>query len=236
MGWEQDVWPVLRTKLAVGDIVVLQYDASNYHTVMVTDPTDDVPIAHTEWDGIEIAELQSRAKNAAWVFRPREKTLAHAAVTYAKNWALPPAVGMRPGKPPAGYRYSHARAFAVSHEKKANSPLPFEYEALRRAVKWSLRDATESRFSKNKGTTCCTFVTACYQAAAFSTIAREARTRALTYINEVRQPKAEWRKLDKEGKGIVVVPGDPNPRFPAYKEHSNVGAREPDAFAKATAL
>ena len=94
-------------------------------------------IGHTEWDGMEIAELKSRAQNPAWVFRSKHTNLAAAAVRYATYWAQPasPGFAMRRGKPPAGYRYSHARGYVVSNEKKAGSQLPFEYEALRRALK-----------------------------------------------------------------------------------------------------
>jgi hypothetical protein len=238
MTWVTDVWPQRRAMVGTGDIVVFQYtpgDPNSFHTVLVTDPKGAVSISHTEMDGMEISYLEAKAKDMAWVFKPRDTDLGATAARYATFWSQPAVSGMRHGAPPAGYRYSHARAYAVGHEKKdPQSTLPFEFEALRRAIKWSLRDSAETRFSNHKGTTCCTFVTASFQAAVFSRIPVERRKTALAYMNSVRNEKAAWRKDDKTGGGKVLVEGEA--RFWAYKSVSNVGAKVPNALEEAVAL
>lgn len=62
-----------------------------------------------------------------------------------------------------------SRYYSVQAFRNANLSPAFEYDSLYRAVKWAckLREA----FSQNRGTTCCAFITACYQASVIGHLA-----------------------------------------------------------------
>lgn len=175
----------------------------------------DTPTVHLTWGGLEIWPFEHQGARPDYLFRCPNADLARKATEYALGWAkiVPSTVRNT---------YHHSRAKAVMHDVCSGGDLPFGFDALRRAIKWSRRD--ESPFSASKGLSCCAFVIACYQAAAFSEInvTAEKRAKAWEKLESLRVPKADFRSARTVHQ-------------PDYREYANPGAKEADAVTQVLA-
>lgn len=201
-----------------GDVVFFcnneEYTAN--HTGVVLSQGSDADLAHCTKEGVHRVKVGQLpiVSYETFVYRlVNRPVLAHNAAQFASWWTKPEG---------SKTKFSENRAYAVSHAYKNmhESELFFDFNAIRRALKWSLRDGDGDSFSKNQGATCCAFVTACYQAAAFSSIERGKRVSAFDKAKELANPKPPWRNEQyHEGKKV----------WKAYKEISNAGSSTKDA-------
>ena len=118
--------------------------------VIKGDFPDVLPTAGAEWNavGFRLAPDAGLASGAA-----------SDAAFYADLWSV--AEGSAPRTV-----YGTPRASGIKQHLKTSPaiPPPFEFDALYRALKWASRNDEGVALSRNKGITCCAFVTACYQA------------------------------------------------------------------------
>lgn len=82
------------------------------------------------------------------------------AAFYANLWSISEAEG----SPTTIYGTHRASGIKQYLKMSPNTPPPFEFDALHRALKWASRNDEGVALSRNKGITCCAFVAACYQA------------------------------------------------------------------------
>ncbi|WP_108261000.1 hypothetical protein [Mangrovicoccus ximenensis] len=120
-------------------------------------------------------------------------------------------------------RYSGVQAWL--HQ---DASAPFEFDALYRAFKWATRMRTG--FSKTSGTTCCAFITACFQAAAVDHFTRDHRNTAaiLALLAELR-----GEKMPKQERQSLFVEAGPKKKkiaLGALREHANPGGFKPHLF------
>lgn len=170
---------------------------------------------HLTWGGLETWDFDWQGARPDYLFRCPNSVLASKAAEYALAWSKIVPSSTR-------NTYDQTRAKAVMHDLCKGGDLPFDFDGLRRAVKWSRR--AESPFSLHKGLSCCAFVVACYQAAAFSDInvTSENRAKAWDKLEALRVGKAEFRQGH-------------NVHNPAYREYANPGAKETDAMTQVIA-
>ncbi|MGV7210793.1 hypothetical protein ACLB1G_23415 [Oxalobacteraceae bacterium A2-2] len=81
------------------------------------------------------------------------------AAFYADLWSI-----TEGGTPTTIYGTPRASGIKQYLKVSPDVPPPFEFDALYRALKWASRNDEGVALSRNKGITCCAFVTACYQA------------------------------------------------------------------------
>lgn len=175
------------TTLQRGDIVIVQYSAHQGHTMIVTQRLDDngtrdsYRIAHcpgpNDVTRVELLSAVCPAQNVqddslfAWFRADNDK--ANLAATLAAHWSTQnnnSAYGNLPayntvthvGTPEA----SRARGVARQYDHGNGDHPPLKYDGLFRIFKWADKYQNAGAFSANRGTTCCSFVMACHQAAA----------------------------------------------------------------------
>lgn len=146
-----------------GDIVLFQWTNDFWHTAVYYDDGQHRGIAHcaNEQLGTLIEKIEDDHGKAKHVYAFRVPTArAHALppiMSLVRGWAVP-----RDGDRTTGY--GTARGSGVIKEYDKNNPgttPPFEFDALFRVFKWL---GGREKFSRDRGTTCCAFVTACFQA------------------------------------------------------------------------
>lgn len=100
-----------------------------------------------------------------------------------------------------------SRYSGVQDQLKAGANPPFEFDALYRAFKWANR--MRSGFSKNRGITCCAFITACFQAAAVDHFTGDFRkTKAgFDMLSQLRGDKASLRTIDVDDPANYIAVG-----------------------------
>jgi hypothetical protein len=114
------------------------------------------------------------------------------------------------------------RAQGVIHENGAR--VPFEFDALYRALKWAAR--VDSPLSQNRGITCAPFVVACYHAAA---IHQSTPSHRRDQIAQTATVVKGWRAQkpilpDPNAAGGTVMLGMKSKYYPnAFREFSNAG-------------
>lgn len=149
-------------RLQHGDIVLFQWTNDFWHTAVYYNDGQHQGIAHcaNEQQGTLIEKVEGdhgKAKNV-YAFRiPTARANALQTIMgLVRGWAIP-----RDGNQTVGY--GTARGSGVVKEYDKNNPgnrPSFEFDALFRVFKWL--DGRD-KFSRNRGTTCCAFVTACFQ-------------------------------------------------------------------------
>ncbi|MEM7189827.1 MAG: hypothetical protein AAF439_09465 [Pseudomonadota bacterium] len=166
----------------------LLYESDSMHTIAHCDPPV-LSFGHP-------SELTEGSADAV-IYRCSDTDLSTKAVVYAKEWARW-ALDARESVPPGTTMYPSG-AGARHHGVIRDRPIPFQFDALYRAVKWAARLSTlhedmpeQAQLSKNRGTTCCAYVIACYQAAAFNNYAKGVGAKlriAETCLKAARGPK-----------------------------------------------
>lgn len=203
------------------------------HTFIVTEDGElkrTTKTIHLTWGGLYPADFEDHGlASIKYIFRCLRQPLASRAAGYAETWLRKmPAKDVRNPQPDARPRdtYSQDRARAVKHDVGKKGNLPYEFDALRRSLKWQRR--VDAPFTNNRGATCAAWVVACYQAAAFSDPSIEAPARdgcwALVSDSRIAKPQRAERVL-AHGKDKAD-----------YRELKNLGAKAPDAMTRALAL
>ncbi|MEA2563926.1 MAG: hypothetical protein QOH06_5430 [Acidobacteriota bacterium] len=206
--------------LSKGDILFRKQPF--HHTMMVMEPLDFAkPDWYQEGKDVEIvhaASIDSHVYREVidlvasdpvqrfTAYRANDGTVSRAAFGYANVWAWTrdmKAKGLKTLKKGAkgktSYSYTPAekeldgiarsRYYGVQEMKTIGNP-PFDFDALYRAFKWANRG--REAFSKNRGTTCCAFITACHQAAVVDTVAGgnfQKVAKAFKFLEEARAKK-----------------------------------------------
>lgn len=122
----------------------------------------------------------------------------------------------------------HASRFTGMIRTGSFNDIPFEFPALQRLLKWTLRAIEEATFSENRGITCAAFVAACHQVARLRAFFDQTGTRyqpdrlrtCLNQLDTLVQTKASLRE-GLEVLGTDERTGKPIYRDQAYREHSN---------------
>jgi hypothetical protein len=180
--------------LRVGDLIFRI--GTFHHTMIISDPmslsdyalykqqeSHEIEVIHAasidssvyrETINIESSELSG---NHFTFYRPVDARLNNG-LSFAKIWSR-----YRTKKAPETRgdltKYSYAQLNSSGADMSRYSGVqqwlhsgqnpPMEFDALYRAFKWATRQRTG--FSKNRGTTCCAFITACYQASVIDSLA-----------------------------------------------------------------
>jgi hypothetical protein len=180
-----------------GDIVFftskdVAHDSNAEHVGLVVSPDDQTSIryAHSAMSsGVRQAKLEvgSPSVTKFWTcaFHCRNTDLASRAVAYASQWAVDMTA--------ATTQFSEVRLRAMTMNKDVGGGHHFNGDALRRALKWAVRDGSEEglgTLSAKVGVHCPMFVVACYHAAAMSSlIDRENLQLALGVMDDLRKTK-----------------------------------------------
>ena len=176
----------------------------------------DAETVHLTWGGIEMWPIEHQGGRPDYLFRCPDAALAAKAADYAMAFA----------KHSRNHHYDQARSKAVMHDLLSNGALPYDFDALRRSLKWGRKAEAVSALSERKGLSCCAFIVACFQAAAFSS----------PNIEKVKLDKA-WEKIellrvDKSDFRSTTAASVSNPN---YREAANPGAKALDARAQVLA-
>lgn len=166
--------------LHAGDVICCVIGEDSAHTAMfvgnISKDGDTIPaIVHTDTTGT-IYDSVDAIWEGSWepeIFSCTVDGLGAKAAVYAQEWARwqdDDAADLTTYSDEVGGR-SHAVMKGATPE--------FGYDALYRTVKWANRLSAihedmleQAQLSQNRGTTCCAFVAACYQAAAINKFAR----------------------------------------------------------------
>ena len=145
-----------------------------------------------------------------------------AAAFYANLWCV---VG---GASPTKYGLDRARGIKQYGKSFNNVAPPFNFDALFRSLKWASRNDEGVAFSRDKGITCCAFVTACYQSAVLLQLSfwdKEKIAKAFTRLQDLRVNKKDAaNKVKRHEK--VLYQGHPVDNY--YTSGvSNVGMKSP---------
>lgn len=122
----------------------------------------------------------------------------------------------------------HASRFTGMIRTGSIDEIHFEFPALRRLLKWTLRAIERSTLSENRGITCAAFIAVCHQVARMRAFLDETgvsyhpeKIRAcIQKIDAMTETKAMLRK-DLELLGSDPANGKPIYRDQAYRENSN---------------
>lgn len=149
--------------LRAGDIVIFEWLGSGWHTALCSGNGKIVHCVNEQTGTTEDALTNHTASaNAIHGFRAKWKAAdPGAVVATAQGWIQTVAKG------PSLPGYDSARGSAVLSrygfdQKQHTDGPPFRYDALYRAVKWAARIG--GAFTNTRGTTCCAFVMAAWQA------------------------------------------------------------------------
>ena len=180
---------------------------------------------------IETEESSGRRFN---VYRPMDERLQFG-LTCAKAWApfRTSAGKLKNTKESKVSRYTKysferkdrseivsSRYYGVQMFRSADICPPFEYDSLYRATKWACK--LREPFSKNRGTTCCAFITACYQASVIGVLAGSNFSKmntAFQYLKENREMKVPLHVRQTQ----YVESGPRKIAWQATQQYSNSG-------------
>ncbi|HEU4640838.1 MAG TPA: hypothetical protein VFS44_00185 [Gemmatimonadaceae bacterium] len=149
-----------------GDILLegLESASGTGHTAMCL--SNSTIVHATPGDGAVVVDDLDMLSGTVQVYSCRNPHVAAEAARLAEAWARPqirtPFSDSTKMKSASGY--SEGRALGISEANRNPELRTFDFDALYRAFKWASNKG-EKPFSKQRGTTCCPFVTACYQAA-----------------------------------------------------------------------
>ena len=214
------------TSLQRGDIVIGTYHNGHGHTAIVVERLNDdgnrnsYRLAHCPGP-----QLTTVVEDLATVFPAEDvddqhmfawyrdnQDMRNLAATLANYWSTTHQTdyGSLPGanQPNA----SRARGVARQYDHGQGTLPAFEFDALFRVFKWASKYQNQQTFSANRGTTCCSFVMACHQAAA----ARVALENSNYYVTAVFDILEAARNQKPEVK----------PQNPALRQNSNVSSNE----------
>jgi hypothetical protein len=191
---------------------------------------------HLTWGGLYTLDFEDHILDTIrYILRCLQEPISSEAVRYAEGW-LREVPGIAKSKSPhMRSTYDQQRAKAVMHDVGQLGNLPYEFDALRRSLKWHSR--MQSPFSNNKGLTCAAWVVACYQAAAFNspTIEVGALKACRHLIEGSRSPKLKPdARLELPHVKAMTGTKDAN-----YREIKNLGAdpnKTPNAMKQALHL
>lgn len=221
------------TELQAGDIVIMGAKIMNVikgeHTVMTLGGNR---IVDSVLEGVanrpfpEVAPQNPDAWSAVGFRLAADAGLATGAAAdaafYADLWSVTSSGGQ-----PTIYGADRARGIK-QYLKGTSASAPFEFDALFRALKWASRNDEGVSFSRNKGITCCAFVTACYQAGVLLRLSNWNKQRialAYEYLADLRVNK---KAADNKALRHVKVKYDKRDVENYYtREVSNVGMKDP---------
>lgn len=187
------------------------------HAFMISQPGElnpDSPTVHLTWGGLEFLPYGGHGGDTDkfTIFRCKGGRGA-LACNHAVGWTNKSAA--------KNGHYSHERSKAVAHDLKHLGNLPYEFDALRRSIKWARKQ--DKDFSTNKGLTCAAYIVACYQASAFASLGFDKLEMAWQKLEELRVDKKHFRSLQPGGN-------------PAYRESANPGATGSGVDSSADAM
>lgn len=241
--------------LRAGDILFRK--SPFHHTMMVTDPGEfasgdwyksaaKLEIVHAATIDThvyrEVIDLVVLDPDQHFTgYRANDPNISRIATDYALAWAWKRVDSgkklttkkVQQGKTSYSYKnpkneeggIARSRYYGVQEQRATGGCPAFEYDALFRAVKWA--SAGRKPFSRNRGTTCCAFITACHQAAVIDHLAAgdwRKVAKALAFLKEARAPKREdrWSEYVELGsKNQKVALGarrsvNPGPLYPEF--------------------
>lgn len=156
--------------LLIGDIII----QNNFHAYMWVGDTGGVlerevvhNVENAVFNGIQRVQARFSADYTYLIFRIANNwPLATNAAKHAAAWATDtPRVAKGTPMQTLKSKYSHDRSVQAQDLIEAKATPAWSMESLLRAVKASIR---EEHLARKKGSTCSSFVTYCYQAAAIS--------------------------------------------------------------------
>lgn len=204
-----------------------------HHTLVVSDPKnfEDVALlrpstASQQIEVIHAASVDSgvyretieidkseASGNSFTFYRPVAPALANG-VNFAVLWAHHRASNFKVTKqqakgPVTLYSFNQltssgadkSRYSGVQDSLHSKTCPPFEFDALYRAFKWASRQRTG--FSKERGTTCCAFITACFQAAVIDHFAVD-YPRIAAGLELLKQLRGEKRPKEERDRAFEV--------------------------------
>lgn len=186
--------------LRTGDIVIFKWQGSGWHTALCSGNGRIIHCVNEETGTTEdLLTNHTKTADEIYGFRARWKGADPAAVVAtARGWIKTVAKG--PSLP--GYDSARGSAvlsrFGFDQKQHTDGP-PFRYDALYRAVKWAAR--VGGAFTNTRGTTCCAFVMAAWQATLLRLAMESADYdkklfgRCYEYLREHRYLKGKPKKL-----------------------------------------
>lgn len=228
----------------------LMFRNGNYHhTMIISDPktlanyasyrtvdSHDIEVIHAasvhssvfrEDINIETSELDG---NYFTFYRPVDRRLRFG-IEFAKIWSR-----YRKGKARetrgalTGYSYNQlndsgadmSRYSGVQQLRHSGQNPPLEFDGLYRAFKWATRQRIG--FSKNRGTTCCAFVTACYQASCIVDLVSSDYPKLYRGFEILRELRGDKQPLSvRRDNHVIMGQRDKKISHRALREHSNAG-------------
>ena len=214
------------TALRCGDIVIGTYHNGHGHTAIVVERVNDdgnrdsYRLAHCPGPQLTtvvedlgvVFPVGDVADDRMFAWNRVDQDKQNLAATLANYWSTThqTAYGAHPGADVANA--SRARGVARQYDHGNGTLPPFEFDALYRVFKWAAKYQNQQTFSANRGTTCCSFVMACHQAAA----ARHAMENSDYLVTQAYDILTEERN---------AKPNHPNPvPNQALRQNSNVGS------------
>lgn len=242
--------PVQYSGLQLGDVISCSLDGKRaHHTAMYVGQMSHGKygklhtVAHCDTNGILLQPPGALVEDdpddeSFFVFRCQRPAYGAKAVAYAKEWAR------FDEDDKSLTQYGNMGAGARSTGVMREDVPPFEYDALYRALKWACRfrgelgdQGEQARMSKSRGTTCCAFVTACYQAGAMNLFAQGIRMRmdlASFYLamNRGRKNPERLKMVDSPKKTMVNGKIKQGTYNRAQRHLANAGAEDPNSTLK----
>lgn len=213
-----------------GDIVIVDYGAHG-HTMVVTQKLNEdgerasIQVAHcpgpqqvtTEETLLAVCpdDVEDEKLFAWW--RP-DSDIADLAATLATAWSTqaPTLYGDLPTyvhNDESTHNASRSRGVAIQYDHGKGGLPELGYDALFRIFKWAHRSGSQGAFSENRGTTCCSFVMACHQAASL-----------LCLFFDNRKHVKQGYELLRANRGAKLFRQD-NAKDKATRKLSNVGTK-----------
>lgn len=240
--------------LKVGDVLFRLGDFN--HTTIITDPMEfgrldqlakaqKMEIVHAaSIDSGVYRELIDIDKEEGLnrhflVYRADDAVLADYASRFAKVWAWHRDENLKVTKGGAkvkqtlysyskggGMAPSDGRYYGAQEMRKSGTNPEFGFDALFRAFKWAckLREA----FSKDRGTTCCAYITASFQAAVVDRLAKGDTTRVIGAFELLKSARAE-KPVPKAERATATITVGTNTVVTkrSLRAFSNAGAKDP---------
>ena len=155
-------------------------------------------------------------------FRAHPDVAARAAVL-AEMWATKSKTPFSSSLRPENKIINEARVVGVTEASNNPALLEFGYDALYRVFKWA-RNSGSRPFSANRGTTCCAFVTACFQVSQAQKVIPPAAIEPIyAALTDNRAPKAP--KEERIGQVRLTTPSGKQVGQRPFPQVSNAGGK-----------
>ncbi|MCA9525049.1 MAG: hypothetical protein KC549_01980 [Myxococcales bacterium] len=220
--------------LKVGDIIVDRAPDQSCHSLVVVQTGNDPRVVHVDARIVE-EDLSAAQGQGGELFAFRMKHHQYGDVdavrTLVGQFAQAWAVTQTPyGSFPSNVQVQGANRFQGTKAARQSTIIPpLEYDALFRVLKWAKKAEEGLPFSEHRGTTCCAFLLATYQAACVTDYVRTTSGRMANVIPAIFASVRDHRAQPvRQGQGVQLT--DPRSGWQhtfyqdqALIQHSNRG-------------